>query len=536
MNGEETLIHYRNQLMAKLLCCFLATSVLINAFVDPYILLYIVPTGVIICGSLVFLVWKKVNVVVTMYTIICAMFGFFFTLVIYEPLLVNFIYIWFALILSSIYKDYRPLIVAGLLTVSFTLYSFLTYKEEIFPAADSIDLIYIILFAILITVFFIYSNRLTELLRQKAEKKERRTAAELGLTKEYLESFISQTTDAIIVHDCYGKTLKINKAFETLYGWKESELIHHHVPVIPEANIEELKAIWAELEEGRQVSNFEIVTLRKNGEEVAVSVTISPIRNEEGCVIAIAAIIRDISERLKTEEFLRRSEKLSAVGQLAAGVAHEIRNPLSVISGYIQLLQKTDGTHQRKYDIMLTELKRINSIISEFLVLAKPNATKFEQHNVKTIIDEVITLLNTQAIMENVVIKSQLEPLLMIHCEANHLKQVLINLVKNAIEAMPDGGEVKVSAREYDHNQVLISIEDQGEGIPDEKLTHIGEPFFTTKTKGTGLGLMVSYKIIENHQGRMEINSKENKGTKVDIVLPATLHKEKLAIYEKSIS
>jgi two-component system, sporulation sensor kinase E len=252
-----------------------------------------------------------------------------------------------------------------------------------------------------------------------------------------------------------------------------------------------------------------------------------PVVGEDGQVESIVAVSRDVTERKRTEELLRKSDKLSVVGQLAAGVAHEIRNPLTSIKGFIQLLQKEDENHPAYYQIILSELERIEFIIREFLMLAKPQLTKFEQQDIGAIVKSVCALLETQAIMNNIQIVTDIEPgLPAIECEDHQLKQVFVNVLKNAIEAMPNGGTVEVSVKRIMDDRILICVRDEGQGIPEERLRHLGEPFYTTKEKGTGLGLMVSYKIIESHQGEIHIKSQVGSGTTVEIDLPIRQHRE----------
>ncbi len=233
---------------------------------------------------------------------------------------------------------------------------------------------------------------------------------------------------------------------------------------------------------------------------------------------AIQVIIRDITERKQAEELMLKSEKLSIAGQLAAGIAHEIRNPLTAIKGFFQLI-KTDQ-QQQYFDIVESELNRIEAILSELLVLSKPTEIRFKMTNIEVLIKDVMTLLETQAIMNNIQLKSSfMKTESTIMCDENQIKQVFINLIKNAIDAMPNGGVITISTEVLD-KQISISVMDEGIGIPEHIVKRIGEPFYTTKEKGTGLGLMVSFKIIENHQGNITISSEMNKGTTITVALP----------------
>ncbi|NGQ97334.1 PAS domain S-box protein [Brevibacillus sp. SYP-B805] len=265
----------------------------------------------------------------------------------------------------------------------------------------------------------------------------------------------------------------------------------------------------------------------KDGHYVDLEVQCIPLLSDSGEIDRVILVGRDISERKRTEELLREAEKLSVIGELAAGIAHEIRNPLTSIKGFIQLLREQSSGNQLYYSITLDELERINFIVSELLMLAKPQVKNYKPKNVCEIIDNVITLLDSQAIMNNVQITTHFEPdLPLIVCEENHLKQVFINVLKNGIEAIHHGGQITISVVKTDGEELLITFVDSGCGIPEELACKLGDPFYTTKDKGTGLGLMVSKKIIQDHKGRLEITSKLHVGTTVKIYLPIEHHPE----------
>jgi len=350
---------------------------------------------------------------------------------------------------------------------------------------------------------------------------ERKAAEEnLRATKEMLESFITNTSDAIEVTDLNANVLQVNCAFEKMYGWKRDEVEGKRLPIIPEASLSEVDEISKQLLSGMEITDYETVRLHKDGSLLNVSLTVSPIKNATGETIAIACISRDITERKKTEELLRKSDRLSVVGQLAAGLAHEIRNPLTSLKGFLQLMYEKGPDLQNYYDIMRSELNRINFIVSEFLIIAKPQAVHYDYYSLNQIIHTVIQLIEPEAMLNNVRISTYLsdDPIIL-YCSEIQLKQVFINLLKNSIEAMPSGGSVRVEARLY-VDTVKISLRDNGTGIPQDRLAFLGEPFYTTKEKGTGLGLMMCFKIIETHQGAIDIQSRVHEGTDVKITLP----------------
>jgi two-component system, sporulation sensor kinase E len=233
-------------------------------------------------------------------------------------------------------------------------------------------------------------------------------------------------------------------------------------------------------------------------------------------------VIIDVTEKAEMQEQLRKSDRLNIVGELAAGIAHEIRNPMTALKGFIQLLEPSiKAQHSLYYDVITSELARIDSIINEFLILAKPQEIKFLEKDVCQIMKETVELLSAQAVLFNVQFETHYENNLpLVYCEPNQLKKVFINLIKNAIEVMSDGGKITVSIKSVDDQYLQISIQDEGIGIPKDKIRRLGEPFYTTKEKGTGLGLMVSYRIIEEHNGQIQIESEEGIGTTFHLILP----------------
>ena len=232
-------------------------------------------------------------------------------------------------------------------------------------------------------------------------------------------------------------------------------------------------------------------------------------------------VIRDVTEQIKIQEQLRKSDTLNVVGELAAGIAHEIRNPMTALKGFIQLLEHNlKGQFSMYFEVIKTELERIESIITEFLILAKPQAVQFQKVDIGNVIRHTVDLLTPQALMTNVQLLVAVDKNLpAVYAESNQLKQVFINIIKNAIEVMPKGGNIAIQSK-VEKDQVCIMISDEGTGIPEEKIKKLGEPFYTTKERGTGLGLMVSFKIIKEHNGKVEVKSEVGKGTTFYIYLP----------------
>ncbi|CAM3912631.1 ATP-binding protein [Mesobacillus zeae] len=227
-----------------------------------------------------------------------------------------------------------------------------------------------------------------------------------------------------------------------------------------------------------------------------------------------------IKALLTAYENMRQQEKHVVVGQMATAIAHEIKNPLSSLKGFTQLQQERDSNTDNYYPIMLNEIDRINAIVTDLLILGKPSNAMKRENDLMNIIEYVSSMMALQAEREGVQIEIETrESIPAVVCDDNQIKQVLINLIKNAIEAMPNGGRISVQIVPGT-KEVSIRIKDTGKGLCEEQLSKLFDPFFTTKETGTGLGLLVTKKIIEEHQGSISFDSKLGEGTLVVVTLP----------------
>ena len=364
-------------------------------------------------------------------------------------------------------------------------------------------------------------------------------AQQLRTSKEdekRLSTLINSMVDFVNFKDGEGRWIEANDFGLQLFqlehvdyrGKKDSELakyteFYHDALLFCEVSDEET---W----KNKSVTRIEEVLPVPDGSTRIFDTIKVPLFHPDGTREGLVIIGRDITEKKKMveqikeqEERLRRTEKLSVVGELSASVAHEIRNPLTSLIGFVQLLQTEDHTHQSYYQIMLDELNRINHIVGELLLLAKPQALKVAKASLQKLLQDVISLLNTEASLYNVQLEVHLpEEEIVIECEANQLKQLFINIIKNGIEASSESGSVSIKLEKSSESEVLIKIKDHGCGISKERLEKIGEPFYSSKEKGTGLGLTVSSKIVESHKGKIHFSSGLNKGTSVEIILPVS--------------
>ncbi|MFF2289860.1 PAS domain S-box protein [Peribacillus butanolivorans] len=355
--------------------------------------------------------------------------------------------------------------------------------------------------------------------------RRKRAESDLRVSIKELEDmyYAINQSSIVAITDEKGTIVDVNDKFSEVSGYKRSELIGHTHQLVNSGyhSKEFFDDMWKTIQ-NRKVWNGEIRNRAKDGSYYWVDTTIVPFYTVEGKPFQFLALRYDITERKQTEEMLHRQDKLAAVGQLAAGVAHEIRNPLTSMKGYTEYLQldEKDENRLEYLGIIMDEINRVNEIVEEFLELSKPQSLILETKNIVPIIQNVLSLTEFDARKKNVILFFDCyHEEILIRCDENRLKQVLLNFVINGIEAMPDGGEIKV-VTELKEEKVHISIIDTGVGMPPDQLRRIGEPFFTTKKSGNGLGLMISFKIIESHLGRVFVESEVNKGTVFNIVLP----------------
>jgi two-component system sensor histidine kinase HydH len=255
--------------------------------------------------------------------------------------------------------------------------------------------------------------------------------------------------------------------------------------------------------------------------------TVTPIHDEDGKPNGAVVVLRDLSQIKRLEEQVRRSEKLAAIGHLAAGVAHEIRNPLSSIRGFAYLLGRGHGeeTPEREYaDVMVREIDRINHVVTGLLNFARPMALETESIRILDIIDHVISLVSADAKPHDIDIRVDCEPTLRpMMVDPNQVTQALLNLMLNALQALQQGGLIMIQAATIEDGKAIeIRVTDDGPGIDPAVQENIFEPFYTTRERGTGLGLAMVQKIAENHNGSVKVESPppgKTRGTRFTLML-----------------
>ncbi|MCM3599913.1 PAS domain S-box protein [Robertmurraya korlensis] len=361
--------------------------------------------------------------------------------------------------------------------------------------------------------------------RKKTEETLQETLKELENSNKELQDIKNALDDSsiIAITDITGSITYVNDTFCEISKYDRDEFIGKDLRKINSNHHSKdfFKCLWKTVKRG-EVWKGEIKNKAKDGTFYWVQSTIVPFFNKQGSPYQYVSIQHDITDKKKAEVMLLRSEKLSAIGELAAGIAHEIRNPLTTLKGFTIFLNSMESDVKKKeyYTLLLEEIERINFIVGEFMVLAKPQTIHLKRTSLIPIITKVCKFLESELNLNNVVIELVCENEdVYVECEEHMIKQVFLNFIKNAIEAMPDGGTIKIKVF-INNNKVQITFIDEGKGIPEDQVKKLGEPFFTTKEKGNGLGLMVCFKIIQMHNGKIFIQSKENKGTMIDVSLP----------------
>ena len=358
-------------------------------------------------------------------------------------------------------------------------------------------------------------------------KKLLNSQKELQVRDEQYQSLFMYNIDAVLELNLEGKIISMNPQAKALFGYDLEGLNKHSASML--INSEDLgKVIHCYRRAiNKEALDFETAIRDAKGEIKFTRCSFVPIIIQ-GDVIGTYAIARDVTGLRREEELLIMSERTSVIGHLAAAVAHEIRNPLTSLKGFIQLMQYTRELNDEHLDIILQEVERINTISSELLILGKTQEVTYKKIDVRESIRQVFTLMTAQTNLDNVELCYEEVPRpVLILADESQMKQVLINIIKNSIEAITEHGKIDVVLR-IEEDTAVLTVQDNGIGMEPERLQRIGQLFYSTKEKGTGIGLAVCQKIIHRHNGEIFFKSERNKGTLVTIRIP--LAKEQVVL------
>ena len=380
-------------------------------------------------------------------------------------------------------------------------------------------------------IFIMYTE--STVLKKQKEMRDK------GLERQesYLEILVNSSIDAFIATDMKGMITLFSKGAENILGSKAEEVVGAPVSNFYLKGIEEARKIMKELHEKGRLQNYETEMVMKNGRKININLSISLLKNNGGELIGTLGIGKDFTEFKRIERQIQQSEKLATVGELAAGIAHEAGTPLNVILGtaeYLMMEMKEDDPKTEDLRIIISQAEHITKLIHQLLNFSRYNQPEFKAIDINNLIKDVLRLSDHQVAREKIskvnVVTDFQSDIPSIIGDDSQLQQAFLNIIVNAVHAMKQGGTLSVSTKlvnppfsPSNEDQILkISISDTGHGIPPKNIQKIFDPFYTTKgiNKGTGLGLTVSHRIIEDHDGTIDVKSKVNKGTLFTVKLP----------------
>ncbi len=369
------------------------------------------------------------------------------------------------------------------------------------------------------------------LLTKQLAERQSRSDVELIATTQTLanlralhERIVESIRSGLITTDLEGRIFTFNTAAEEITGYKAEQVRGQHISKLV-GNIEtQIRESLSAAEIGELSPRFEAECITPEDLRLRLGFSISPLFTESGEVTGLIMAFQDLTEVRSMEETARRQDRLAAVGRVAAGIAHEIRNPLAAMRGAIQVLKSDmegDSSQAQLMGIILNESDRLNKIITDFLTYARPRLAEFEDVDVRDAIAETLTLLrHSPDLQKDHLIEETLpnEPMVT-SADASQLKQVFWNLSRNAIQAMPKGGALRVEVRRRKNGRIQITFTDTGVGMSSQQVERLFEPFSSTKGS-TGLGLSIVYQIIRDHGGTINVRSLVGQGTTINVELP----------------
>lgn len=341
--------------------------------------------------------------------------------------------------------------------------------------------------------------------------------------KSYTQHVVDSMANGLISLDTEGKIMTMNRQA-------------HHILDVPQQDPVEGKALndvmtiqgieFSEaLTTGKRIIEQELTCTTASQTILPLRLSASTLRDDEGNQLGTVLLFRDLSDVKALQEQIKRAERLASLGKLAAGIAHEIRNPLGALKGFLQYFQRklTLQDQDKTYlTVMMKEVDRLNAVISNLLDFARPKDPVLESCDVGSLIRHVLTLTESDFQAKEIEISLNIaENLPQVRLDRDQMTQVLLNMLLNAVQVMESGGQIGIAANiRVKTNQLEIAISDDGKGIPADDLPKIFDPFFTTKKRGAGLGLAIAHTIIKNHHGEITVESEEGKGSTFRIRLP----------------
>jgi len=421
----------------------------------------------------------------------------------------------------------ETLLTAAVCVFLFTLLSVLTASSFIASTGAPIEIskaIQIIAFHIVaFLIVGLLASRLSD--RRASGEQLKETTQTLANLRVLHERIIESIRSGLITTDLDGTIYTFNQTAAEITGHKAGEMRGKPIfSLFGDIELPIADALEA-TDTGERAPRFETNILTPENSVVCVGYAISPLFSETGVTTGLIITFQDLTEIRSMEEIVRRKDRLAAVGRVAAGLAHEIRNPLGAMRGAIQVLQSQtppESSHATLMDIVLRESDRLNKIITNFLTYARPRVANFAETDVSEAIHDTFTLLkHSPDIKENHVLKADFpDQPVFIAADSTQLKQIFWNLARNAIGSMETGGTLLIKLEQISSERIRIMFTDTGCGMPPEQVEKLFEPFSVSKTGGTGLGLSIVYQIVRDHHGTINVRSLENEGTTITVELP----------------
>ena len=354
----------------------------------------------------------------------------------------------------------------------------------------------------------VHRQKIFNVFRKWPLPRRRREYAKLWESEEQYRQLVELSPEAIAVH-CAGKIVFANRALLKLIGAaKPEELLGRQIFDFIHPGYHEAvrKRIGQTFRAGKPAPLIEEKFIRTDGAVIDVEVTAAPLKFKGKP--AVQVVIRDITGRKRLEQEIARLERLNLVGDMAAGIGHEIRNPMTTVRGFLQLLKEKKECREYNswFDLMIEELDRANAIITDFLSLAKNRPVDLKEQNLNTIVEGLFPLIRAGAMINDHFVQLKLTDVPDLPLDEKEIRQLVLNLARNGLEAMPAGGVLTI--RTFREGEaVVLAVQDRGKGIEPHLLEQLGTPFFTTKAKGTGLGLAVCYSIAARHNAVIKVET-----------------------------
>jgi len=387
--------------------------------------------------------------------------------------------------------------------------------------------------------FEFFNERAGQLERshEKLQSQVKSLSLDLEQTKNYLHNILESLTSGVIVIDREERITIFNKSAGDITGHQAKQCLGKELRTVFPADLF-TGVVAPALRSGGRSQGLEGAFFPRGRQRRSVRVSTSPVRDNSGAPIGTALILQDITELKSLEEEVQRNQRMKAMGEMAAGIAHEIRNPLGSIELFASLLKKDlrgDSEKEPMVDHICSGVKNMERIISSILLFAKSPAPSRQQCEITSLLNELLEFSSNIVFPGNIkVVRRFATGKLLANGDGDLLKQVFLNLIRNAIQAMPDGGELCLAAEESFEPQtenrppakdgrrfISISVADTGTGISPKHAAQIFNPFFTTRDRGTGLGLAIAHNIIKAHQGTIEAQGREGRGTAFIVRIPA---------------